>query len=162
MRPQRRDVARVRTPQDHRLRREQGRPSPLSDEEVKEIVDQMTEDSSKRKPKVMFRHGEPIRVRRRPLHQLRGVGGRGQRRAGQAQGHGEHLRTLHPRRARLPGRWKIIVGGGGPSGPLKPPSVRNRDHRARCVTRDGQAGSSQSQAAPRRGRRTRLPRSGRR
>lgn len=48
-------------------------PSPLSDEEVREIVDQMTEDSAKPKPKVMFRHGEPVRVIDGPFTNFVGV-----------------------------------------------------------------------------------------
>ncbi len=48
-------------------------PSPLADDEVKEILDQMTEDSTKPKPKVMFRHGEPIRVIDGPFNNFVGV-----------------------------------------------------------------------------------------
>jgi transcriptional antiterminator NusG len=48
-------------------------PSPLSEEEIREIVDQMTEDGSKPKPKVKFRHGEPIRVVDGPFSTFVGV-----------------------------------------------------------------------------------------
>lgn len=48
-------------------------PSPLSDEEVKEILDQMSEDSSKPRPKVQFRQGEPIRVVDGPFTNFVGV-----------------------------------------------------------------------------------------
>ncbi len=48
-------------------------PSPLSEEEIREIVDQMTEDGTKPKPKVKFRHGEPIRVVDGPFSTFVGV-----------------------------------------------------------------------------------------
>jgi transcriptional antiterminator NusG len=48
-------------------------PSPVSDEDVQAIVDQMTEDSTKPKPKVMFRTGEPVRVVDGPFNNFIGV-----------------------------------------------------------------------------------------
>ncbi len=48
-------------------------PSPLSEEEVREIVEQMTEDSAKPKPKVMFRISEPVRVIDGPFTNFVGV-----------------------------------------------------------------------------------------
>ena len=48
-------------------------PSPVSEEDVQAIVSQMTDDSTKPKPKVMFRTGEPVRVVDGPFNNFIGV-----------------------------------------------------------------------------------------
>ncbi len=70
------------------------KPTPLTPEEVDQIVHHVAEAAEKPKPKFTFQRGETVRITHRPIHQLYGNGRRGQSRQGRAQGERHDLRSL--------------------------------------------------------------------
>ena len=70
------------------------KPTPLTREEVDQILNQVTEAAEKPKPKYIVREGRPGADQRGPVHQLQRRGGRGQPRPQHAEGHGDDLRPL--------------------------------------------------------------------
>ncbi len=74
-------------------------PTPLSDEEVQQIVYRVADSKEKPKLKVKFEKNECAH-QRRAVRQLHRRGGRGQRRSRDLEGHGHHL-------------WAFDSGGAG-------------------------------------------------
>ena len=70
-------------------------PTPLSEEEVNQIVYRVADSKEKPKLKVKFEKNEKVRITRRSLRQLYRRYGRGQRRPRDAESDGHHLRALH-------------------------------------------------------------------
>ena len=77
------------------------KPVALSEEEVSSILFRSETAKDKPRLKIKFEKSEQVRITDGPVCQLQRRGGRNQRRSRDPQGHGDHLRTLHPRRTRV-------------------------------------------------------------
>ncbi len=82
-------------------------PVALSEQEVSSIL--FRSDVSKDKPtlKIKFEKGEQVRINEGPFANFTGAVDDDQRRQADPEGHGQHLRTLHP------GRDRVLEGGQG-------------------------------------------------
>jgi hypothetical protein len=103
------------------------KPTPLSKDEVDQILTQVRTAAEKPKPKYMFEKGEQVRSESRQEH---------------AEGDGHHLRPLDPGRTRFPAGGKDLTGCR-----LRPSGFGRR--RLREPTRPG-AGSREPGASKRR------------
>ncbi len=70
------------------------KPTPLSREEVDQILNQVTEAAEKPKPKYTFEKGDQVRINEGPFTSFNGIGRRGQPGSQHAQGHGDDLRPV--------------------------------------------------------------------
>ena len=70
------------------------KPTPLSREEVDQILNQVTEAAEKPKPKYSFEKGDQVRINEGPFTSFNGIGGRGEPRPQHAEGHGHDLRPV--------------------------------------------------------------------
>jgi len=86
------------------------KPTPLTREEVDQILNQVTEAEAE----VLVREGRPGADQRGAVHQFQRRGGRGQQRAQYAQGHGDHLRPLDAGRTGLFAGGKAVTGNPFP------------------------------------------------
>ena len=77
------------------------KPTPLSQDEVDQILEQVVSAQEKPKPKYIFERAEPVKIIDGPVQQLHGCGGRGQPRPQHPQGDGHHLRAADAGRAGL-------------------------------------------------------------
>ena len=68
------------------------KPTPLSKEEVDQILEQVKTAAEKPKPKYTFEKGDHVRINEGPVHQLQRRGGRGEPRQEHAEGDGDDLR----------------------------------------------------------------------
>ena len=76
------------------------KPTPISREEVEQILDQVKTAAEKPRPKYTFDKGDQVRINEGPFR-LQWRGGRGQRGEEHVEGHGDHLRPCHPGGARF-------------------------------------------------------------
>ena len=76
-------------------------PTPLSDEEVQQIVYRVADSREKPKLKVKFEKNESVRISEGPFATFTGCCGRNQRRQGDLESHGYDLRPLHAGRTRV-------------------------------------------------------------
>ena len=76
-------------------------PTPISDEEVARMTQQIKEGAVKPKPKIRFEEGENVRVDQRPVRELLRLRRRGEAGEGEGPGDGAGLRPRHAGRARL-------------------------------------------------------------
>ena len=81
-------------------------PTPLSEDEVQQIVYRVADSKEKPKLKVKFEKNEKVRITRRAIRQLHRRYRRSQRGPRDAEGHGYDLRTLDSRWNSALGRWK--------------------------------------------------------
>ena len=70
------------------------KPVALSEEEVSSILFRSETAKDKPRLKIKFEKNEQVRITDGPVCQLQRRGGRDQRRSRDAEGHGDHLRTL--------------------------------------------------------------------
>ena len=78
------------------------KPTPLSKDEVEQILSRCKTAAEKPKPKYMFEKGEQVRINEGPVHQLQRRGRRSEPRQEHAEGDGDDLRPLDARGTRLP------------------------------------------------------------
>ena len=91
-------------------------PTPLSEEEVQQIVYRVADSKEKPKLKVKFEKNESVRISEGPFRQLYRHGGRSQRRSRDPEGDGHHLRTLDSGGTRIrTGRESYYVDRPQPS-----------------------------------------------
>ncbi len=103
------------------------KPTPLTREEVDQILNQVTEAAEKPKPKYTFEKGDQVRINEGPVHQLQRRGGRGQPRPQHAQGDGDDLRPGDPGRARFSAGRETVASAPGRKVPLPPAGGADRD-----------------------------------
>ena len=91
------------TPEGDRASSAPGKePTPLTAEEVEQILHRVTSTKEKPKPKHTFEKGEHVRITGRPVHELHRRRRGHQPRPLDAEGHGHDLRALDAGRARVP------------------------------------------------------------
>ena len=78
------------------------KPSPLSREEVDQILHQVTVAAEKPKPKYSFERGDQVRINEGPVRQLQRHGRRREHGSEHAEGDGHDLRSRHAGRTGLP------------------------------------------------------------
>ncbi len=78
------------------------KPTPLSKEEVEQILEQVKTAAEKPKPKYTFDKGDTGAHQRGSVHRLQRHGGRGERREEHAEGDGHDLRSRHTGRTGFP------------------------------------------------------------
>ena len=78
------------------------KPTPLSKEEVEQILEQVQDGGREAEAEVHVRQGRPGAHQRRAVHRLQRHGRRGQRRQEHAEGDGDDLRARHAGRAGFP------------------------------------------------------------
>ena len=88
------------------------KPTPLSKEEVEQILLQVRTAHEKPKPKYSFERGDHVRINEGTVHQLQRHGGRRQRRQEHAQGDGHDLRAGHAGGAGFPAGGETLAAGG--------------------------------------------------
>jgi transcription termination/antitermination factor NusG len=115
------------------------KPTPLTQEEVDQILTQVVTTAEKPKPKYV-RAGRAGAHQRRSVHQLQRRGGRGEPRPQHAQGDGHDLRPLHAGRARFPAGQASIRAKN------KPPRAHKNGKRNYRTLNHGEKSHRQHQA----------------
>ena len=101
------------------------KPTPLSKDEVEQILTQVKTAAEKPKPKYMFEKGEQVRINEAAVHQLQRRGRRGEPRQEHAEGDGDNLRTVDAGRIGFPaGREDLTLHHGGRGGRQRTTSGR--------------------------------------
>ena len=85
-------------------------PTPLTAEEVEQILHHVTSTKEKPKPKHTFEKGEHVRITDGPFTNFTGRGRGRQPRPLDAEGHGHDLRPLDAGRARVPAGPEAVSG----------------------------------------------------